>query len=444
MSLPEDPIVPIDPPPSPTLEELAAQRARRRRATRRSSIPADLEGQSALITSLAKRAYPSIELFIFSLLSGAIISLGFLLDSQAVLLLGILLTPLMIPWVGFLISIFTGSARFFFETLMAMLISVALVFIPGLLAGFAARLFLPYTLTNVFLNARLWPASLVVLVIGAVTLVASFVRSEEKPFLPSVLVASAFFLPVNAAGFGLGTGLPGLWPDGLLIFLAHFALAGFVGLATLFIMRLRPSSSGLLFSGFILLIFTGIMIWLMGGTSSRSIREPADTATPAASNPLPSTTPSLTLTPTNSPEPPQETPTIAATKPDLTATVGAALTLAASTPIGTEESTPAGSANPPEVLFSATPEVITVVGKVSASEGGGANLRQTPNGKYIMTLDNGTLLEVLPEFRQVNGVTWIHVYVTRDGQRFEGWLLESVVIYATPAPNFAPSATSLP
>jgi len=47
----------------------------------------------------------------------------------------------------------------------------------------------------------------------------------------------------------------------------------------------------------------------------------------------------------------------------------------------------------------------------------------------------------MPEFRQVNGVTWIHVFVTRSGQRVEGWLLESVVLYATPAPNFEPTTT---
>ena len=85
--------------------------------------------------------------------------------------------------------------------------------------------------------------------------------------------------------------------------------------------------------------------------------------------------------------------------------------------------------------------MIPVFGKVGADEGGGANLRQTPNGKYLMTVDNGTVVEIYPDFRQVNGITWIHVFVSRDGQRIEGWLLESVVDYATPEPNFEPSAT---
>ena len=85
------------------------------------------------------------------------------------------------------------------------------------------------------------------------------------------------------------------------------------------------------------------------------------------------------------------------------------------------------------------PQIIS--GKVSADEGGGANLRQTPNGKYLMTLDNGTIVEIQSDFRQVNGITWVHVFVTRNEQRIEGWLLESVVSYATPEPNFEISKT---
>src|SRR5204862_3316375 len=101
----------------------AAQRGRRRRVTRRQMIPTDAEGQAELIGALSKRAFPSVELFVFSLACGAIMGLGFMLDSQAVLLLGILLTPIMIPWVGFLLAILTGSSRFLFETGMALFIS---------------------------------------------------------------------------------------------------------------------------------------------------------------------------------------------------------------------------------------------------------------------------------------------------------------------------------
>ena len=163
MSLSNDPIIPIDPTPPPALDP-SAGRGRRRRVTRRDRIPNDAVGQAAFVFGLSRRAYPSFELFVFSLVCGAILGLGYLLDSQAVLLLGILVAPLMIPWVGFLLAILTGSPRFLFETFMALLISAGIIFLGGLLTGFAARLFLPITLTNVFTHSRLWIPELVVLV----------------------------------------------------------------------------------------------------------------------------------------------------------------------------------------------------------------------------------------------------------------------------------------
>src|SRR3972149_4929401 len=135
MTIPNEPSSPSEP-VQPPQDQSEVMRARRRRATRRSMIPTDAEGQAALIASLARRAHASYELFIFSILCGAVLGLGYLLDSQAV------------------------------------------VFLGGLLTGFAARIFLPLTLTSAFIHSRLWIPELIVLVIGAITLIASFVRSE--------------------------------------------------------------------------------------------------------------------------------------------------------------------------------------------------------------------------------------------------------------------------
>ncbi|CAG1001555.1 hypothetical protein ANAEL_03002 [Anaerolineales bacterium] len=96
----------------------------------------------------------------------------------------------------------------------------------------------------------------------------------------------------------------------------------------------------------------------------------------------------------------------------------------------------------PTLTFTFTPDPWLTSGKINNSEGGGANLRQSPNGKYLMTLDNGTIVEIYPDFKQVNGIAWLRVAFNRDGRRVEGWLLESVVSYSTPVPNFEPLATS--
>lgn len=430
----DDPILPVEPPQPAPQEPLTAQRPRRRRATRRSSIPSDAEGQAALISSLARRAYPSIELFVFSLVCGAILGLGYLLDSQAVLLLGVLVAPLMTPWVGFLLALLTGSLRFLFETVMALLISILFVLLGGLITGFAARLFMPMTLNNVFLHSRLWIPELVVFAVGAITLVISFARSEEKPFLPSVLIAYAFYLPISAAGFGIGSGLPDVWLQGLLVFAAHFALASVLGLITLFILRLRPSFGGLVLSGVSLIVFVGLLIFLMGsgspfggGTAVASTPTSEIAALPSSTESLPATnTPNLQPTATSTPRIRTATPTVA----EEISPSPVPLTLEITLP----------PTDTPTITLTIQPTPI--YGKIAANEGGGANLRDAPGGKYVMTLLNGTIVETYSEFQEVNNVTWVKVIVTVNGQRIEGWLLESVIAYATPAPNF--EATSTP
>jgi Domain of unknown function (DUF389). len=417
MSFSDEPIIPSDPTPPPAQDPRAdAARARRRRVTRRDMIPKDADGQAALISSLSRRAYPSFELFVFSLACGAVLGLGFLLDSQAVLLLGVLATPLMIPWVGFLLAILTGSPRFLFETFMALLISGVLVFLGGLLMGLVIRFVPPYTLTNVYTHSRLWVPELVVLVIGAITLVASFVRSESKPFLPSVIIAYAFYLPINAGGFGLGSGLAGIWPQAILVFVAHFALVSVFGLLTLFILRLRPSAGGILFSGVALLLFAGILFILMQPGPQSTMDAGISSSPTTQLSALPSLTPSLPTTTTNSPTL-LSTFTPAPTKVDLTETVAAALSQAAKTPspvpLTLEFTLPATETPTVTLTFEVTP----IFGKISAEEGGGANLRQTPNGKYLMTLVNDTIVEVYPDFRLVNGVPWIRIKIGRASCR---------------------------
>ncbi len=453
-----DPIIPTNETPQPPgrEESASAVRARRRRAARQQLFPTDAEGQAARIASLSRRAYPSLELFVFSLACGAIVGLGFLLDSQAVLLLGILVTPLMTPWVGFLLALFTGKPRLLFETLMALLISAVIVFLGGLLSGFAAQIFEETTRNNLFIHARLWMPALIVFSISAILLIVSFTR-EETPILPSILIAYSFYLPINASGFGIGSGIDGIFPEGLLVFVVHFSLASILGMITLFALKLRPIRAGMGVSGFALAGFAALLFMLMGGGTSPA-PQPAASATPTMLilSPVPTNPPSATAVPTNTPRAtststsapaekstatetpkvtpssaPQNTPTSTAT---FTSTATSTSTLTATSTAESAQTAATASATS-EAAVTATP--LPLLGIVQADEGGGANLRQTPNGKYIMTLENGTLVEIQPDSREVNGVLWAHVFVTVQGRRLEGWLLAAVLQYdilPTPTP----------
>jgi hypothetical protein len=216
-------------------QEFVSARARRRRAKRRAYFPTDEAGRAALFTHLAKRAFPTYELFIFALLSGAIMGLGYFLDSQGLLFFGVLVAPILTAWIGISLGIVAGAGRLFFQTFIALLISSALIFISGLISGFATNIFpQPRTFNEAFYHSRLWPVSFFTLAIGAILITLSFVRSEQRPYLPSALVAYYFFLPICAAGFGLGSGVEGIWPQGMMVFLIHFAWATFFCIITLF------------------------------------------------------------------------------------------------------------------------------------------------------------------------------------------------------------------
>lgn len=382
-------------------------------------MPANAEGRAALMIALARRAYPTYEYFIFAVLCGAVLGLGFLLDSPPVLLFGILLAPLMTPWVGILLALITGSARFFTETLVATFITALLVFVTGLLSGFAAQAFGPRTFNNGFFHSQLWIPWLVVLVLGAALLVISFVRSEDKPFLPSVMLAYSLFTPVSAAGFGLGSGVEGMWPNGVLVFGAHLALATLVGLATLVAMKFRPTLGGWVLSGLSAAVMVAALVLLMAPGLGQRAQTVIEAATQTAEpSPVPVAAQASATT----------QPRASAT-PRVNTATPTRLTLAVTLP----------PSETPTVTL--TIEPTPVYARVSSDTGGGVNLRKAPRGDYIATLDNGSIVEVLPDIQEVSGTFWAHVIATKNGTRLEGWILQSVLVTSTPIVDWQPSAT---
>ncbi len=402
----------------------------RRRRRGQLMVPPDAEGRAALISSLAHRSYPTYELFVYAILCGAILGLGYVLDSQALLLFGILVAPLLSPWIGLLLATLTGSPRFFFETLMALAVSAILIFLLGGLAGLAARPFLPRTFNEAFVHSRLWWPDLIMLAIGAVILTISFVRSEAKPFLPSVMLAYGFFLPLSAGGFGLGSGIGTLWPHGLLVFCVYFAWAGMFGLLTLVALRFLPGNFlGLLMSAAVAIVLVATLVVLMsGGNWAASFSAQAPVATQAPSPPSPAPTINANLPPIL----PAASPTPVVAMATATATL-----LPTPVPLTLEVTLPP-TASPTITL---TIEPTPVYARIRVSKGGGAVLRETPGGKGITVLDNFSIVQVLPETQDVAGTTWAHVVANQAGNPLTGWIVQLYLDVATPAPNWVPSGT---
>ncbi|MBM3150796.1 MAG: DUF389 domain-containing protein [Chloroflexi bacterium] len=386
--------------------------ARRRRA-RRALVPATAGERAKLLAGLARRAFPSIEFFLFSVLCGAVLGAGFMLNSPGLLVVGALLAPLLTPWVGFVLATVTGSLRYFLQALGSLLVGGGLALLVSALAGLASRLWLELPLERVAKYPFLWWPDLVVTAFGAILLVVSFIRSEARPALPSVMLAYEIFLPLSAAGFGLGRGQAGFWPQGLLVALVHLSLATLAGMLTLAALRFRPHRAGGVALGLVVLLASLVLLAHLTGLWALVFGLLQDGATPDA--PGATLAPLPTLTPTMRPS-----ATIPPT-PESGVTPSATLEIP---PSQTPTETP-------------TPGATPVYGVINAGDGyTGANIREAPGFDSVLigSLANGSLVTILPENETVNGIVWVHVYV--ESFKRDGWVLQTVLLTATPSPNW--------
>jgi hypothetical protein len=155
----------------------------------------------------------------------------------------------------------------------------------------------------------------------------------------------------------------------------------------------------------ILLLGIVILVGISGAGASFGAQIALPTHTPTFTP-----TQTLTGTPTSTPQPPTATATQTLTPIPPTTT---------STPTNTLSPTP-------------TP----IVALVDAEQGGGAHLRAEPGfqAESIRILANGTPVQVLSaDPMQVGGGIWVNV---RTNQGDEGWILQILLVTATPSPDW--------
>lgn len=379
--------------------------ARRRRA-RRLIAPMEAEDRTDFLDQVAHRSSPSFDFFLFSLFAGAVIAVGFLINSQPILVLGAILSPLMAPMLGISLGTVIGSVRFFLRSTIGLLIGSALVFLVGALAGYASRIWYPLDLSQAHLNTQLSWATLILVGFGGVLTAAAMVRSERSATLPSVALAYGLYLPLSAAGIGLGNGEPFLFPDGLVVYAQYLSFAVVVAAVTFVIFGFRPLTIfGYTVWAVVFLLGLVILVGLGGVGASIGGQIALPTSTPTLTP-----TKTMTVTPSLTPVPP-------------TATASQTLT-----PVP-----PTNTSTPTRTV---TPTPTPIVALVNAGEGGGAHLRAEPGfqAESITLLQNGTPVQVLPEDPvQEGGGIWILV---RTIQGEEGWILQILLVTATPAPDW--------
>ncbi|OGO34428.1 MAG: hypothetical protein A2Z16_08385 [Chloroflexi bacterium RBG_16_54_18] len=374
--------------------------ARRRRASRLLA-PLDVDERAALFDKFAHRLSPTFDFYIFSLISGAILSLALMADNQAFLLLGIILAPMMAPVIGISLGTVIGSTRLFLRNLVGMLLGSLIVFSAAFLITSLLRVEFPGEKNLAQAHTRFsWPDFLV-LFIGSVFTTIFLARrndGQSSPTAPlaSLALAYTLYLPLAGAGIGLGARLPYLWPDGLVVYLLHFICAISIGAIVLAVLGFRPLSPfGYTIGGAVALA----AILLALGMGSFSAVVTARIGLPTATFTL-TPTPTATYTPTSTSVPPTAT---------LTMTVTSSLTIT------------------PSITPSITPT--PVLGLVRSDISQGARIRSEPGGQTVGFLAQNTWVVLLPETVEQDGIIWIQV-VAPDGTR--GWLVSDLVLRVTP------------
>lgn len=380
--------------------------ARRRRARRRLVPHLSADERSNYLEAAAKRTTPSFDFFLFSLLAAAVIAVGIIGDSPYLLLLGALLSPLMAPVVGVSLGTVLGSGRSFSRALGGLLTGCFLVLFIGAIAGFGAQLWFPLGLFQAHIHAQLaWPPFLVI-GLGAILTSATLIMGKQNPSIPSTAIAYGLYIPLTTAGFGLGSGIPYLWPDGLVVFAVHLAWIILLGAGTLALMGFRPYTLfGYSLGGAVALI--GIILAI--GFSGAGAVLVGDLGLPT---PIP--TPTFTLTPTQT-----QTPTPIPPTQTLTPTISPTVTI---TP--THTSTATHTPVPPVQAW------------VRAEGNIGVLLRQEPSSQspIVISLLNDTLVIILPDAPVTQGAAvWVKVQVLNVETDTVGWIQRNLLVTATPA-----------
>jgi hypothetical protein len=401
----------------PLPDENASLPPARRRRQRRLIIPPSTDERANFLRELSLRSVPSFDFYLFSLLSGLALGAAVLLDSPALFVLAALLAPFMAPAIGVSLGTVTGTLRFVLQSLGSLGIGSLIVFLCGMLAGWATNLLPGRAYQQALLHTRFtWPDFLL-LALGA-GLAAYLVARvpHQRPLVASAAIAYELYLPVGVAGFGLSSGAGGLWPDGVLLFLVHLVWAALTGTLVLGLLGLRPLKMGGYALGALYAV-VGLAAVAFFITSRPALPDPGQ-ALSQGSGAHDSAAQSATLTPSAS--------------PSLLPSVTASQTPEPPTPTGTSTRTLIPTATP---TLTITPVPTPVWAQISASEGGGALIRAEPNynAEVIQSLLNGTLVEVLPEVVTDGGVAWVHVRLVN---RKEGWIVRGLLRTATPAPDW--------
>jgi hypothetical protein len=395
-----------------------------------------------MVENLAGRVEPTFDFFLFCMLAGAVLAVGWLLHAPAFFVVGALLAPFMAPVVGLSLSSAIGSYRFFFVSLAGVLVGIVLVFVTGLIAGLASPLLSAYIPDPAYQTGSLPWDLVVTYIIGVGLTCFSLIKSEQTPAIPSAIIAFALLTRASAAGYFLGKGdlTACFWQVEVIGILV---LVGMVlGMLVFWGFSFRGAAASTLVLSAVWILAAVLLGWkVISPAVSHSQSQIIWTASPSPAAILPSpskVSPSLQKanTSTATIQPSQTRIILLPTTPVNPAT--STLLVPSETPTSLQTSTPTLTQLVPSATRTATSTSTLNIqvgwATIFVSGQQGARLRDKPGfvGKVISMIDNNTVVKVMSGVEFKDQVYWTQVQ-TNDGTI--GWMVHSVLITATPKPT---------
>ncbi len=396
-------------------ERLSAARRRRRR---RMIFPGASDQQAIFLEELAHKVTPSVEFFLFAILSSLILGLAILFNIPALYFLAALVSPFMGPVLGLGLSAITGAHRFFIQSLGGLSVAAIIYFLGGMLAGWFSNFLwseISVNPTQIYYHTAFsWP-DMAVLAVGAIVSAILLVQdNKQRPLVSSIALAYEIFLPIGVAGFGLASHLPGIFPNAAYVFGANLLAAVLLCLLTLAFQRLRPRESWGFTLGAAAVMLLLMVLAFIGNTGALPVKAVGAMPTITLAKPQITLTSTVAVAPasaTPSSSPSQVVPQITPTGPTFTPT---------NTLIPTRTPT-----------ITPSPAPTPVYAKIVAKEDAGALVRKEPDftSPVLKSLLNGSLVEILPNSVEKNGIIWYKVRLPDGGG--DGWIVRYVLVTAT-------------
>lgn len=386
-------------PPEREHQPLETPSRRTARAHGASTAPAER------LDVLKHQTEPAFDFYLAITLSAIFFGSAFALDSPVLFLLGLLMAPFCGPVIGIALSSLVGTWGSLLSTLGSIILGGLIAWGCGAVGGWINHVTNPdFAGMLLALYGRFGWLEWAVTGLGAFLVTFALVRSpRQRPLLVNLLMAYGLIIPLSVSGFGLGAQNFEMFILGLSAFVINLATALMVAWLTLVAMRLRPVHvlGYLAIPALTLMLVVGRLGFLAGRGAPLVVQ----------ATPTPLVSPVAVVGSTPSPIPVTPSPN----RPTSTLTITLSLQ-----PTLTPSAT-------------LTPEPTPVWARVAANVGGGAFVRAEPDGSVVTSLLNDSLVQVISDpVAGKGGILWVKVR-TQNG--VEGWMVQSLLVTATPAPG---------